>query len=232
MPSRLELPPHLCRKMRDEHTRDKFYNITGKSVDNKFEVSKNDIFLCTWISLSQLDIVIIIIFLTPQHIHSLLTFLPKDFANSGRVTTTACGANYCRHVTVPPPTYRWEINHYTVDYIPYSLWTVCGFFNIPQNLYVLGLWDGAHGLSFLSEQTRKSYHFADNNVFTKAVLSSQLFKDPVWVLVLVWGLNQQPPTRQTSAYLTELTRRQFNAWTHCIKFCALKVQGGQNDLDG
>ena len=31
-----------------------------------------------------------------------------------------------------------------------------GFFNIPQNLYVQGLWDGAYSLSPLSEKTRKS----------------------------------------------------------------------------
>ena len=39
-----------------------------------------------------------------------------------------------------------------------------------------GLWDGAYGLSALSEKTRKSDRFAD--VFTKAALSPQLFKDP------------------------------------------------------
>ena len=42
------------------------------------------------------------------------------------------------------------------DYVPYSLRTVCGFFNVPQNLYMQGLWDGAYGLSSLSEKTRKS----------------------------------------------------------------------------
>ena len=39
----------------------------------------------------------------------------------------------------------------------------------------------------------------------KAALSPQLFKDPeCWS---GWNLNQQPPARQTGAYLTELTRR-------------------------
>ncbi|XP_020617286.1 uncharacterized protein LOC110055245 isoform X2 [Orbicella faveolata] len=30
MPSRVELPPHLCKLTRDEHTRDKFFQVTGK----------------------------------------------------------------------------------------------------------------------------------------------------------------------------------------------------------
>ena len=34
--------------------------------------------------------------------------------------------------------------------------TVCGFFNVSQNLYMQGLWDGAYDLSSLSEKTRKS----------------------------------------------------------------------------
>ena len=47
--------------------------------------------------------------------------------------------------------------------------------------------------------------FAD--VFTKAALSSQLFKDPeCWA---IWGFNQQPPTQQTGAYPIELTGQQL-----------------------
>ena len=51
-----------------------------------------------------------------------------------------------------------EINHYTEHYVPYSLRRVCGFFNAPQIFYYMckGLWDGAYGLSSLSEKTRKS----------------------------------------------------------------------------
>ena len=50
-----------------------------------------------------------------------------------------------------------EINHYTGHYVPYSLRRVCGFFNVPQIYYMCkGLWDGAYGLSSLSEKTRKS----------------------------------------------------------------------------
>ena len=45
---------------------------------------------------------------------------------------------------------------------PNSVW----FFNVPQNLYIQGLWDGAYVLSSLSEKTRK------------AALSPQLFKNP------------------------------------------------------
>ena len=54
--------------------------------------------------------------------------------------------------SLPP----WEIDYHTGDYVPYSLRTVCGFFNVPQNLYMKGFWDGAYGLSSLSEKTRKS----------------------------------------------------------------------------
>ena len=51
-----------------------------------------------------------------------------------------------------------EIDHYTGHYVPYSLRRVCGFFNVPQILYYMykGLWEGAYGLSSLSEKTRKS----------------------------------------------------------------------------
>ena len=50
-----------------------------------------------------------------------------------------------------------EINHYTGHYVPYSLRRVCGFFNVPQIYYLCkGLWDGAYGLSSLSEKARKS----------------------------------------------------------------------------
>ena len=96
------------------------------------------------------------------------------FAKSGRVTATVHEANYCGPVTVPPP---WEIDQHTGVYVPYSgftsLRTVCGFFNVLQNLYGQRLWDRAYGLS--SERTRKS-KFAD--VITKAALSTQLFKNP------------------------------------------------------
>ena len=52
-----------------------------------------------------------------------------------------------------------EIDHYTGHYVPYSLRRVSGFFNVPQIYYMCkGLWDGAYGLSSLSEKTRKSNH--------------------------------------------------------------------------
>ena len=54
-------------------------------------------------------------------------------------------ANYCGLITVLPPMR-----------VPYSLRTVCEFFNVPQNLYMQALWDGAYSLSSLSEKTRKS----------------------------------------------------------------------------
>ena len=50
-----------------------------------------------------------------------------------------------------------EIDQYIGHYVPYSLRTVCGFFNVPQICYMCkGLRDGAYGLSSLSEKTRKS----------------------------------------------------------------------------
>ena len=51
-----------------------------------------------------------------------------------------------------------EINHYTEHYVHYSLRRVWGFFNGPQIFYYMckGLWDGAYGLSSLSEKTWKS----------------------------------------------------------------------------
>ena len=58
-----------------------------------------------------------------------------------------------------------------------------------------GLWDGAHGLSSLSEKTRKSNRL--QMLLQKAALSSQLFKDRV-----CWsgrGLNLQPAAQQTGA---------------------------------
>ena len=54
--------------------------------------------------------------------------------------------------SLPP----WEIDHHTGDYVPYSLRTLCGFFNVPQNLYMQGLWNGAYCLLSFSEKTRKS----------------------------------------------------------------------------
>ena len=62
-----------------------------------------------------------------------------------------------------------------------------------------------HSFSSLSEKTRKSEHFAD--VMTKAALSSQLFKDPE-----CWSgraSNPRPPSQQTSALPTELTRGRY-----------------------
>jgi len=43
MPSTVELPPHLCRKTRDEHTRDKFHKVTGKLADSSFKVEYHSI---------------------------------------------------------------------------------------------------------------------------------------------------------------------------------------------
>ena len=94
-----------------------------------------------------------------------------------------------------------EIDHYTGHYVPYSLWRVCGFFNVPQIYYMCkGLWDGAYGLSSLSEKTRKSNRL---QMLLQTALSPQLFKDPeFWSC---WGLNLRPPAQPTGAYPIELT---------------------------
>jgi len=108
-------------------------------------------------------------------------------------------ANYCGLVTVLPP--------HTGDYIPYYLRTVCGFFNVPQNSYMQGLWNRAYGFIVLIREDWKVQPFAD--VFTKAALSPQLFKDPE-----CWSgrdLNQRPPARQTGAYPTALTGRRLKS---------------------
>ena len=101
-----------------------------------------------------------------------------------------------------------EIDHYTGHYVPYSLRRVCGFFNVPQIYYMCkGLWDGAYGLSSLSEKTRKSNRL-QMLLQTKAALSPQLFKDPE-----CWsgrGLNLRHPAQQTGAYPIELTGRRLS----------------------
>ena len=54
--------------------------------------------------------------------------------------------------------YTQRPDHNTGNYVPYSLQTVSGFFNVLQSYYKQVLWDGAYGLSSLSEKTRKSNH--------------------------------------------------------------------------
>ena len=69
-----------------------------------------------------------------------------------------CSLQVLKEWVMMPP-YMSEIDHYTRHYVPYSLRRVCGFFNVPQIHYMCkGLWDGAYGLSSLSEKTRKSNH--------------------------------------------------------------------------
>ena len=74
------------------------------------------------------DVSFLILFIIDLHVGSPIL---------GRVTATARGVNYCRPITVPTPLDRYTRPR-TGDYMyfPYSLQTVCGFFNIPQNLYM------------------------------------------------------------------------------------------------
>ena len=61
-----------------------------------------------------------------------------------------------------------------------------------------GLWDGAYGLSSLSEKTRKSDHL--QMLFRQHFLLTYYFKDPGQ------ALNLWPPAQQTSTYPIELIR--------------------------
>ena len=98
-----------------------------------------------------------------------------------------------------------EIDHYTGHYVPYSLRRVCGFFNVPQIYYMCkGLWDGAYGLSSLSEKTRKSNRL-EMLLRRQHFLRSYFTEHPeCWSS---WGLNLRPPAQQTGAYPIELTAR-------------------------
>ena len=86
----------------------------------------------------------------------LLSYL-LSFTNSWQVSTTEHGAYYYGLVTVPPP---WEIHHHTGNNVPFSVQTVCRLFNVPQILYVPGLWDRAYCLLSLPEGARGSNHRA------------------------------------------------------------------------
>ena len=75
-----------------------------------------------------------------------------------------------------------------------------------------GLWDGAYGLSSLSEKTRKS-----NRLQMSLKRQHFLLSYPE-----CWSgrdLNQRPPARQTGAYPTELTGRRLST------VCLLTIPG-------
>ena len=56
--------------------------------------------------------------------------------------------------------WKWDRpQHQALRALLFMKSTVWGFFNVPQIYYACkGLWDGAYGLSSLSEKTRKSNH--------------------------------------------------------------------------
>ena len=85
-----------------------------------------------------------------------------------------------------------------------SLRTVCGLFNVLQNLYVKGLWDGTYGLSSLSKKTRKYNRL--QYLYKWSTFFSVIKDSKCWSRR---GLNQRPPARQTGAYPTELTGRRL-----------------------
>ena len=87
------------------------------------------------------------------------------------------------------------INHYTDHCVPYSLRRVCGFFNVPQIYYMCkGLWDGAYGLSSLSEKTRKSNRL--QMLYKGSTFSAVIFKKTLGVApagVWTYGLPLSRP---------------------------------------
>ena len=82
----------------------------------------------------------------------LFSFILLDSPTIGRVTATAW-RQLLRDRNSPSPHERGTTTPGTTSPTLYEL---CGFFNFPQNIYMQGLWDGAYGLSSLSEKTRKS----------------------------------------------------------------------------
>ena len=80
------------------------------------------------------------------------------------------------------------------------------FFNVDlQNLYLQSFWDGTHGLSSLSENIRKSNHLQKS--LQKGSTFSLVEEPKCWC---GWGLNQQPPARQTNTF-PELAGRADNS---------------------
>ena len=76
----------------------------------------------------------------------------------GRVSAIARHATMWARNSPSPSSMRHRPPHR--DWVPYSLQTVCRFFNVPQNcLNLQGFWDGTYGLLSLSEKTRKSNCF-------------------------------------------------------------------------
>ena len=69
----------------------------------------------------------------------------------------AASVHIWSHPTLPDQ-FSQRPDHNTGNYVPYSLRTVNGFFNVPQSYYEQGLRDGTYGLLSLSEKTRKSNH--------------------------------------------------------------------------
>ena len=73
-----------------------------------------------------------------SYYRSNYTLTGKSYLDSpipGRVSSTAQDANYWGPVTVPS---RHKIENISGDYVPHPLQTLCGFFNVPQNLYLQG----------------------------------------------------------------------------------------------
>ena len=100
--------------------------LMGFSLVSGMHILKTKI--CSWQLFIVDDVSLSILFIIYLHVGSPIL---------GRVTAIACGFNYCPPITVPTPLDRYTRPR-TGDYMyfPYSLQTVCGFFNLPQNLYV------------------------------------------------------------------------------------------------
>ena len=89
-------------------------------------------------------------------------------------------------MNVPKYECEFKKDHYTAYYAHHILRIMCGFFNIPLNMQEL--WDGAYGLSSLSEKTRKSSSLQMSLQKQHGLLNSY-FKTPSGGLTRVWTLD-------------------------------------------
>ena len=146
--------------------------------------------ICSWQLFIVDDVSLSILFIIYLHEGSLIL---------GRVTATACGVNYCRPITVLTPLDRYTRPR-TGDYMyfPYSLQTVCGFFNVPQNLYMYSVCAGVvrWGLWFIVpniQEAQKVYAFC--KCLYKGSTFCSVMKNPE--CQSCQSQNQRPPTQQS-----------------------------------
>lgn len=139
-----------------------------------------------------------------------------SFTNSWKVSTTEHGACYYGLVTVPPP--MRDLHHHTGNNVPFSIRTVCGFFSVPQILYVPGLWDtGLSCLLSLPEGTRKSNHRASVHLVLPMKLKSwwSLLMQQ-WSYRLKWQLNWHCYSNQVWQCLSSNDSKEMWQKVYCM----------------